>query len=376
MPWEEVTVMGQKKDFIEQYLAKNCSMTALCKRFSISRKTGYQLINRYEELGLSSLEPISRKPHFSPHKTSIEIENIVLTLRDKHPRWGSVKIRAILLAEGMIELPSAQTINAILKRHGRITEAESEKHRPWIRFEHEAPNDLWQIDFKGFFELTNKNRCYPLTLLDDHSRYCLLIKACSNQTTDTVQSALTDVFRKVGIPKQMTMDNGTPWGYSGKQLHTQFCAWLMRLGITVKHSRPNHPQTQGKLERFHRTLKEELLSAYQFDHLEHAQEGFDWWLDIYNYKRPHGAIELATPSTRYKPSDRRYIEHSKPYIYPDDIETYRVSVGGFINYKNKRYRVGEGFRGEHVGLVPEDNNLATIFYCHQKILTLDLNNVC
>lgn len=350
-------------------------MSTLCKEYSISRKTGYELIKRYQREGLSAAIPLSKRPYSTPNKTSLEMEQIILSVRDKHPRWGSVKIRRLLLEEGMTDLPSSKTINAILKRYGRITESESEKHKPWIRFEHEAPNDLWQIDFKGFFELGDKNRCYPLTLLDDHSRYCLLIKACTNQTMETVQSALTEVFKKVGLPKQMTMDNGTPWGYSGKQLHTQLCAWLMKLGIIVKHSRPNHPQTQGKLERFHRTFKEELLSYYTFDSLSEAQEGFDWWLDIYNNKRPHAAINLDTPVTRYKISENPYVDNPPPFIYPLHLETYKVSVGGFIRYQGKRYRVGEGFRGEVIGLVPKENNLATIYYCHQKILTLDLNNV-
>lgn len=375
MPWNEVTVMDQKKRFIEEYLKKDRSITELCKQFTISRKTGYQLINQYHAEGVSAFKTRSKRPKHSPNRTSSHIENQILTLRDKHPRWGGAKIHANLLKAGMT-MPSAKTINAILKRHGRITEAESEKHKAWIRFEHEAPNDLWQIDFKGFFELTDHSRCYPLTLLDDHSRYCLLIKACTNQRMDTVQNALIEVFQRVGLPKQMTMDNGTPWGYSGKQLHTQFCAWLMRLGITVKHSRPNHPQTQGKLERFHRTLKEELLDYYSFNNLIQAQEGFDWWLDIYNNERPHAAIGLDTPVTKYKPSDRCYPSELPAVEYPSDMSVYQVKRNGVINCNGKKYRIGEGFRGEFVGIVPADNDLAFVYFCNQKILTLDLNNFC
>lgn len=376
MPWKEVTVMSEKKRFIEHYLMKECSITDLCKEFSISRKTGYQLIKRYAEKGMSATNPLSQRPIHSPNKTSTEIENIILSVRDKHPQWGGVKIKTYLINRGVCGLPSTKTMNTILKRHGRITESESEKHKPWIRFEHEAPNDLWQIDFKGYFELNDKNRCYPLTLIDDHSRYCLMIQACTNQTMETVQTALINVFKTVGLPKQMTMDNGTPWGYSGKQLYTQFCAWLIRLGIVVKHSRPNHPQTQGKLERFHRTMKEELLNYYTFDNLTQAQEGFDWWRDCYNFERPHAAIDLETPVTRYKKSNLVYPEQLQIVEYPKHMEVYKVSNNGFIFCKGKRYRVGEGFRNEPIGLVHEDNNLASAYYCLQKILTLDLNNHC
>ncbi len=374
MPWREVTVMQEKAGFIERYLKQDCSMSALCKEYLISRKTGYQLVKRFKEEGLSCIKPISSRPHCSPNKTSGLLEQAILAIRDKHPRWGGVKIRTHLLNKGFSDLPSSKTINTILKRYGRITESESEKHKPWIRFEHESPNDLWQIDFKGYFELNDKSRCYPLTLLDDHSRYCLLIKACTNQRMETVQSALIEVFKRHGLPKKMTMDNGTPWGYSGKQLHTQFCAWLMRLGIEVRHSRPNHPQTQGKLERFHRTFKEELLNYYTFDDLALAQDGFNWWLDIYNNERPHAAINLATPSQRYQSSNIAYPQILPNVEYPPHMETYKVTQNGFISLKGKRYKVGEGFRGQPVGLISADNNLASVYYCQQKVLTLDLNN--
>lgn len=374
MPWNEVTVMSSKIEFIKRYLKKECSITSLCNEFDISRKTGYQLIKKYNEDGFTLR---SRRPLRSPNKTSEMMENKILAIRDKHPCWGGAKIRAYLLnKEKQIELPHTNTINAILKRHGRITESESEKHKAWKRFEHEAPNDLWQIDFKGFFSLNNKTFCYPLTLIDDHSRYCLLIKACLNQRTATVQPALTEVFKTVGLPKQMTMDNGTPWGYSGKQLHTQFCAWLMRLGIVVKHSRPNHPQTQGKLERFHRTFKEELLNYYAFDNLDDAQMGFDGWLNIYNNDRPHGAIDLQTPASRYKKSERLFPEILNPIEYPNYMSVHKVGVNGLIRFQGKKYKVGEGFRGEPIGLMAESNNLADIYYCSQKILTLDLTNYC
>lgn len=374
MPWKEVTVMQQKRIFIEKYLEQTHTMSQLCSLFSISRKTGYQLIKRYEQEGISCVKPRSKRPHHSPNKTCEQLTSLILSVRDKHNRWGGDKIRRYLSTQGYIDLPSTKTINAILKRYGRITESESEKHRAWQRFEHEHPNDLWQIDFKGHYSLEDKTRCYPLTLLDDHSRFCLLVQGCTNQRRMTVQAALTEVFRRYGLPKKMTMDNGTPWGYSRDQQHTQLCAWLMRLGIEVRHSRPNHPQTQGKLERFHRTLKEELLSAYRFDNLSHMQEGFDWWVNVYNFERPHAAIDLDTPSSRFKASSRAFLETLPDIEYPEGMSVCKVSQNGLITLNKKRYKVGEGFRGEAIGLVYEEQNLASVFYCKQKILTLDLNN--
>ena len=169
------------------------------------------------------------------------------------------------------------------------------------------------------------------------------------------------------------MDNGAPWGYSGSQLHTHLTAWLIMQGITVTHSRPCHPQTQGKLERFHRTLKAELIGAYLFDSLDHAQEGFDWWRQIYNDERPHAAIGLQVPSQRYKRSEREYRERISPYVYDSSLEARKVSGKGSISYKGRRYTVGEGFAGNHVGLKPtQDERMVDVYFCHQKVIKLDL----
>ncbi len=163
MPWKEVTVMSEKSGFIERYFPNDCTMMTLRKDYSISRKTGYRLVKRYQEEGLSQINPLSKRPHYAPHRTLMALEKRRLSVRDKPPQWGGVKIRTILLKEGVTGWPSIKTINTILKRYGRITESESEKHRPWIRFEHETPNDLWQMDFKGFLGLNDKSHCYPLT---------------------------------------------------------------------------------------------------------------------------------------------------------------------------------------------------------------------
>ena len=199
--------------------------------------------------------------------------------------------------------------------------------------------------------------------------------ANTNEQMLTVKEALIEVFRENGLPQRMTMDNGSPWGYSGKQLHTQLTAWLIHIGIKVSHSRPKHPQTQGKLERFHRTLKLELLSRYEFRDLDEAQEGFDHWQKIYNEERPHAAISLQVPKARYEKSKRRYPEQL-PEIEYDSLNCYavrKVQQGGTISLYGKEYRIGDAFLGYPVGLkTTEEEGVVDVYFSHQKVVKIDL----
>lgn len=374
MPWKEVTVVMEKKSFVELAKKKEISFKKLCKQFGISRKTGYKLLNKVNGLGEQGLEEQSRKPKSSPFKTPLEIEQLLVKTRQLYPEWGGEKIKHYLYQKGFDNLPSEKTIDRIIKRYGLITAEASEKHKPWIRFEHENPNDLWQMDFKGHFKI-GEVRCHPLTLLDDHSRFSLLIKACEDEQQHTVKEALIEIFREYGLPLRMTMDNGSPWGYSGEQQHTTLTAWLIRLGIYVSHSRPQHPQTQGKLERFHRTLKTELLKHYCFENLVTAQEGFDWWQKIYNEERPHEAIGFKVPSSRYRGSSHYYPETAPEIIYDSSLIIRKVQNGGIIHFKGKEYRVGSAFTGNPVGLKESgEDGLMDVYFCHQKVIKIDIHN--
>jgi len=371
MPWKERTVMSQKLEFVQAAQSTD-NFRLLCSQFGITTPTGYKYLNQYLSYGEEGLKERSRRPKKQPTKTCKDIEDLIVSLRKKHT-WGGEKIRVYLINAGFDQktMPSEKTIDRILKRNGLITEEESQKHRGWIRFEHEYPNDLWQMDFKGHFA-TEDARCYPLTILDDHSRFCITIKSCGDQLTDTVRSHLIDVFREHGLPKRMTMDNGSPWGYSGKQEHTTLTAWLIQLGIYVSHSRPGHPQTQGKLERFHRTLKLELLSRFKFINLIEAQEGFDWWRDIYNTQRPHAAIENRRPMDRYKTSERVYPEKMPLIEYDENFIVRKVQYGGLIHLNGAVYRVGDAFHGQPVGIKNGEDGLLDIYFGHQRINKIDL----
>jgi transposase InsO family protein len=263
---------------------------------------------------------------------------------------GGRKIRRILQDDGVIGVPAASTITAILRRHGCLDGPGTGETRHWTRFEHAVPNDLWQMDFKGHFAL-RAGRCHPLTVLDDHSRYALVIGACDNERTATVRAHLEALFERHGLPRRILTDNGSPWGTSGSsERHTVLTVWLMDLGIAVVHGRPYHPQTQGKEERFHRTLKSEVLDDRLFENLAVAQKTFDDWRHIYNTRRPHEALGLATPATRYRPSPRAMPRHIAPPDYEPQAYVRKVGKNGFIGFRNRPVRMSKAFIGKYVAL--------------------------
>lgn len=299
MSWQEVTTLTLRLEFVMFAQREDCNFASMCKVFKISRKTGYKWLHRFSQYGAEGLLDLSRRPHYSPLKSVEAVETAVTALRESHPAWGGRKIKARLENLGHQDVPAASTITAILRRKELLNLEESAKHTAFISFEHPNPNDLWQMDFKGHIAM-QQGRCHPLTVLDDHSRFNIVLKACADEKTDTVQNALISSFRQYGLPNRMTMDNGSPWGNDQFNGLTQLTAWLIRLGVKVSHSRPYHPQTQGKDERFHRTLKAEAIMGQQFETLAHCQLRFDEFRDIYNLERPHESVDMKAPITRYR----------------------------------------------------------------------------
>lgn len=373
--WFEGSVESQRETFCCMSLSgSGVSFTELCSRFQISRKTGYKWLKRYAEGGSEALTNLSRAPHLSPRRTSDKVEAKVVKLRVKHPGWGGRKIRRRLLDKGVVDVPAPATITDILHRHGLIEPAEPHAGG-FISFEADNPNDMWQMDFKGWF-MADTGRCEPLDVLDDHSRYNLMLKVCENQYGTTVKGALTNTFGTFGIPKWMLLDNGQPWGTkTGGFRWTVLTVWMLDLGISVTHSRPRHPQTLGKLERFHRTLKLEVISARnQWESHQQVQQAFDEWQHVYNYQRPHDALDLDVPASRYKPSERSMPTTIEPVDYPDGYDVRKVSTEGRIRFNGDRYRVGKAFIGRNVGVIPTTTDgIFDVHYRHQRVATIDLS---
>jgi transposase InsO family protein len=373
MPWQELSVMEQREEFVRLAMLGGANVSKLCERFGISRDTGHRLLKRYATEGRAGIADRSRRPLVSPLRTQAATEAEILRIRSENNNaWGARKIARVMERQGFEDVPSLSTITGVLRRHGKLEERRSKYRGPFIRFERETPNELWQMDFKGHFALA-RGRCHPLTAIDDHSRFALGLQACADEQEKTVRERLTAIFRRYGLPFAMLMDNGSPWGDPTGWRHTLLSVWLMRLGIKVCHGRPYHPQTQGKDERFHRSLKEEVLDRKSFADLGACQTAFDRWRGIYNFERPHEALDLDTPSSRYRSSARSFPEKLAEIVYwPGDI-VRKVDSGGYITFKSRYLRVGEPFRKQHVALrQAETDSRLNVFFCEQQIGVIDL----
>jgi len=372
MPWMEATHVSQRRDFVGLALVPGANMRELCRRFGISPATGYKWRARFCVGGAAALADLSRRPHHSPFQTTGPVAAALVALRQAHPAWGGRKLRARVQALGHTPVPATSTVTDILRRHGLIDPAEALKHAPGVRFERATPNELWQMDYKGDFPL-GCGRCHPWTILDDHSRFNIALVACANQRGQTIRPLLIEVFRRYGLPCQLLCDNGPPWGTSHRGGLTEFGAWLIRLGIDLRHGRPFHPQTQGKEERFHRSLKLEVLAGRAFADLAAAQAAFDPWRQVYNHQRPHEALAMNTPASRYQASPRPYPELLPTIEYAPDDLVRQADHQGYIRFQGRRWHIADGVARQPVGLRPTtQDGLWQVYFCHQKLDRIDL----
>ena len=384
MPFTTRSIMSQRIEFCLLASKPGSNISDLCRRYEISRRTGYKWLARYKEKGNKGLLNQSKRPYNFPNKTSAEIEEYVIGLRKNDPEWGSKKLHKLICKDKEVGkyrhevIPCKTTITKILSRHGLIDPNRSEIFKDFERFVRQYPNELWQMDYKGWFKLLNKQQCHPLTITDDHSRFNLCLEACKNQQEVTVKNALINVFRRYGLPYMILTDNGGPWGAAGNEpregirLYTTLEKWLIQLNIKLIHGRPYHPQTQGKEERFHRTLKQELIDHEQFRDHDHCQKRFDAWREKYNCIRPHESLDFKTPAELYEPSFKIYVEKIRPYEYNlTDIK--RKVDKGTISFKNRTIRVGHAFDGDYVALRKTNTEKDfEIYFCNQLIRNLTL----
>jgi transposase InsO family protein len=362
--------MDQRREFVRLAAQDGANRRELCRRFGIHPSTGYKWLGRWQ----AGDEPaeLSRRPHTSPKRSSPALEAQIIAVRDAHPAWGARKIASCLERAGQSP-PALSTIHEILRRSGRIKPAAGGAPAA-LRFEMPAPNMLWQMDFKGWVRLGNDVRCHPLTVVDDHSRYDLCLQACADQRGETVQDRLKTTFGHYGLPDAIFVDNGSPWSDSSGERWTWFSVWLLKLGITVIRSRPYHPQSRGKNERFHRTLAAEVFALRRLRDLPDAQCAFDAWREVYNFERPHEALGQQVPADRYRPSPRSLPARLPVPEYDErDIVRSVSTTKSYVSFKGRLWKVPQAFGGERLAIRPlsTDGKYGVFFAAHQ-VATIDL----
>jgi len=367
MPWNEVDVDEQRMRFVIRAMSGQESLSALCREFAISRPTGYHWRRRYlDTRSLRALQERSRRPHHSPRLTETSKQQRVVTLRQE-TGWGAKKLQ-VLLAEEQIRLP-VRTIHRILERQELISEGH---HGPALeRFERSAPNELWQMDSKGKYPLAN-GECHALSILDDHSRYAVGVYALSALNTELAYPCLLATFHRYGVPQAMLMDRGSLWWATSNGWGlTWLSVRLIEQGIRLLYGRVAHPQTQGKVERFHRTLGEALRHRG-------VPQGFAEWpaaladfQTSYNHRRPHESLGMQRPAERYRPSARSYQEQVRPWEYPAGSDVRRVNANGAIAEGGRKWFVCEALRGQFVRVERFAGKLL-VSYRHMYIREIDL----
>jgi len=365
MPWNEVSVMDEKIRFISDYLNGVLTFTEVCHRYGISRETGYTWVHRYEEEGASGLEERARIPRHCPHKTSPEMEEAILAVRRKHPRWGAKKILQMLERQRQPgPLPGKTTVTNILTRHGRITSPRKRLHRAHAGkpdTEPTAPNQLWTADFKGQFKMANGEYCYPLTVMDAYSRYILSILALPSTALKATHAEFRRLFQTYGLPDRIRTDNGTPFASIALGRLSTLSIWWIRLGIRPELIEPGHPQQNGRHERMHRTLKAETTHPPEAD-FSAQQQRFDAFRQEFNDIRPHEALQQATPASVYHASEKSLPETLKKLDYPAHYEVRIVSTNSGIRWKSQWVSVTRLLAGERIGLEEVDDGLWAVWY--------------
>lgn len=352
MPWKETTSMKQRAQFIDDYLSADHTVTELCLRYGISRKTGYKWIDRF--MAGDGLEDRSSRPHHSPNAVPRWVEDEIVEARKSKPRWGPRKLRQWMLrANPGVELPSVSTFATILRRNGLVRPRRKRRKTPpsSAPLAHATgPNAVWCIDFKGDFDVGGR-RCYPLTVMDAYSRYLLACVVVARPNEANVRAALERVFDEFGLPAAIRSDNGPPFASTGLAGLTALSVWWLRLGIRHERIEPGKPQQNGRHERMHLTLQQETASPPQAT-LRAQQREFDRFRKEYNHDRPHDALDGDVPADHYERSKRR-LPHPlalRPFRYPALFEVTTVSRTGRIEMWDRGVFLSSALTYQRVGL--------------------------
>jgi putative transposase len=343
--------MSQKLEFVER-AAKGEPMSALCREYSVSRQTGHKWVKRFKEQGYEGLEEKSRRPKSTPLASAEELVVATLAAREAHPRWGPYKLHMLLRRRFGEQTPSKRTIARILSRANQVRERR--KRSPVSVVERapatvaQAPNDVWTVDFKGWWRTLNGDRCEPLTVRDAFSRYLLAVQVCSTKKRD-VRPVFERLFQRYGVPKAIQCDNGTPFvAVKARAGLSSLSAWWVSLGIRLIRSRPGCPQDNGGHERMHSEVRADV-QAHPTETRQQQQHVIDRWRQQFNHVRPHQALDGKTPAEIYKVAEKRR-PIAKIYAYPKHFYVQRVRAGGLLSFRGDRIPVGTPFRELQIGV--------------------------
>lgn len=367
MPWLESNVRDQRIQFVLAARRPGANRSAVCRAFGISRKTGYKWLGREARAGsVAALGEWSRRPHHSPHATSRRVVDRIGELRSTFG-WAGEKLAVLLAVEGISLSP--RTIDRIIQREG-WTRTDAAPTPALRRFVHGTPNELWQMDAKGAYPVEPRGRCHPLSIVDDHSRYAVGLTALPTLETGLVQPALIRTFEQYGVPRALLMDHGSPWwSTKGSAGLTTLGVFLLKQGIRLIYGAVRHPQTQGKVERFHRTLGERLRWVGVPRTLGGFERAFAWFRDEYNHVRPHEALGMEPPALHFRPSLRPYQPRPRPWVYPSGCDVRRVRSNGNVSLASVEYFISMALQGEDVACIPHGGRVL-VMYRHMYVREL------
>ncbi|MEP3491567.1 MAG: IS481 family transposase [Nitratireductor sp.] len=375
MPWRESSVMEERLRFVARLLEGE-SMSAVCRAFGISRKTGYKIFGRYKAEGLEALCDRSRRPVRYANQLPDQIERLIVECKRDKPHWGARKIRELLVRKlaGDVRIPANSTVHAVLDRHGLVKRARQRRRNKAAGTplsQAAQPNDLWCADFKGEFKLGNRRYCYPLTVTDQASRYLLLVEALESTRQDPVIEAFVRLFKERGLPMAIRSDNGVPFASpNGLYNLSKLSVWWLRPGIATERIRPGQPQQNGRHERMHRTLKQETSRPPGINALQ-QQDRFDAFVSEFNEERPHEAIDMRVPAEAYAASSRPY-DGLPDLDYPFHDTDIMVTACGRICMHRKKINVSTVLAGHRLGIKEVDDGIWLLSFMHYDLGYIDL----
>jgi putative transposase len=371
MPWKEVRPMDQKLLFIADHLRNVTTFSELCRRYGISRKTGYKWVSRYEEKGFDGLLNQSRRPHGHPLKTPYAVCKAIIELREnRRDPPGPKKLRILLQQKHPDwEIPSETTIYNVLAKEGLIQRARRRKRfapgqQPFTAVQ--QPNDVWSADFKGQFKTRDGSWCYPLTIMDHHTRYLLACQSHAGTRFKPTRETFDSLFREYGLPWRIRTDNGTPFASRSPGGLTRLSKWWIRLGIVHERIEPGKPQQNGRHERMHKTLKRATVIP-PAETMIMQQRKFDEFCGQYNSERPHEGLGQKTPASLYNPSSRSLPTKLPELEYPGHFRVSLVNHNGIIYHQGHRVYIACLLKGEMVGVEEVDNDVWDVYFGPVKL---------